>query len=92
MNNIIQEIREIITKEQDITIHICGGSIWFDIYETEVPVIVDFEKNNVYVDCESCDLHFDDEMLYELYMIVKLLKDNINTLKNIMEYTIKEGD
>lgn len=82
MNNIIQEMREIITKDQDITIHICGNSIWFDIYKTKIPVIVDFGKNDVYV--EACDFHLDNEMLHELYLITNLLKDNINELKKIL--------
>ncbi|MCE5220033.1 MAG: hypothetical protein LLF98_01895 [Clostridium sp.] len=87
MTNIIKQIRKIIGNfdSSDISIHIAGNEIWFYIYESEVPIIIDLKNNNVYVDCETMSHQLTSSMLYELHMITELLNDNLDVFRNLLK-------
>ena len=88
MDNIIKQIRKIIGADNSnyINIHIAENEIWMYIFETEVPLIIDLKKKEVYVDCESSKHHLDYEMLDELGQICKLLKKNLDTIEDLLKF------
>lgn len=82
MNKIIKQIRKIIGKEQILKIGIFSDDeIVFDIYEVEVPVVVNLESNTVQVECETYNGGFTVDMLYDLYRIVELIEGNIDSIR-----------
>lgn len=80
MNKIISEIRKIINKEQKLIITFLGDEIWFLIYETEIPIIVDTKKKYIYIECETMNHKIDEGMLKELNMIMLVIKENLEEI------------
>lgn len=86
MNNIIKQIREIIGTHwsSQIHIHIFKDEIYFGIYESEVPIIVDLKRKEVYVECEGLKSNFTSDMLDELGQICRLLEDNLDVIGDFL--------
>ena len=87
MDNIIKEMRKIIGDHDYnyINICICRNEIWFEVYETEVQVVVDLKKKEVYVDCEAICNHLTSDMLDELSKICKLIEDNLDVIEDLLK-------
>jgi len=87
MDEIIKQIRNIIGDNDFnyIIIHICYDEIWLEIYETEVPIVIDLKKKEVYMECESGH-HLTGDMLDELSRIVKLLEDNLDRIEELLKW------
>jgi len=87
MTNVIKEIRKIISEFNSnwITIHIADDEIWIDIYETEVPLVIDLKHKEVYVDCESSCHKLSSSMLNELSKICELLENNLNAIEDLLK-------
>ncbi len=92
MDNIIRQIREIMGNHwsSQINIHIYTDEISFDIYESEIPVIVDLKEKEVYIDCESMVHHLTSDMLYELFQIVVVLEENLNMFVELLKWKEEE--
>lgn len=88
MDEIIKQIRNIIGDNDFnyIIIHICYDEIWLEIYETEVPIVIDLKKKEVYVDCEILKHHLCADMLDELSKICRLLKDNLDRIEELLKW------
>jgi type IV pilus biogenesis protein CpaD/CtpE len=61
-----------------LTIHIYPSEIWIDVYETEIPIVINRKTKDVYVDCETSNHQLTSSMLDELSSIVKVIEDNID--------------
>lgn len=87
MDNIIKQIRKIIGDHwsSQIQINIGIDEIWICIYESEIPIIIDLKKREVYVDCELSGLHLTSSMLYELYMITELLECKWDVFEELLK-------
>lgn len=82
--NILKSIRSIIPNDK-ITFVIWGSKIYFYIYETEVPIIINTKTKEVYLDCESANTKITSDMLYELHSIVERIEGHLDELLNIIE-------
>lgn len=87
MDNIIKQIRKIIGDHwsSHIQINIGIDEIWICIYESEIPIIIDLKKREVYVDCELSSHHLTSSMLYELYMITELLECKWDVFEELLK-------
>ena len=87
MNDIIKQIRKIIGKfdSSHIQINIGIDEIWFNIYESEVLIVVDTKKKEIYVDCELSNHRLTSSMLYELYMITELLETKWDVFEELLK-------
>ena len=88
LTDIIKKIRSYIGKDDwaDIKVTIySNGEIAFEIYETEVPIIVDLKRGLCYVDTECMDNQLTAEMLDELAFIVKLLEGEIEEFEVLIK-------
>lgn len=54
--------------------------IVFEIYEQEIPIVVDRTKKEVYLDCETTSSHLTKDMLEELTQITKIIEENLDTV------------
>ncbi len=59
--------------------------IWIEIYESEMPIAIDLKNNKAYIDCETTSSKLTSDMLYELHLIVILLNNNINVLRDLLK-------
>lgn len=87
MDNIIKQMRKIIGDHwsSQIQINIGIDEIWICIYESEIPIIIDLKKREVYVDCELSSHHLTSSMLYELYMITELLECKWDVFEELLK-------
>lgn len=87
MDNIIKQIRKIIGDHwsSQIHIHIFKDEIYFEIYESEIPVIIDLKKREIYVECDLSTHHLTSSMLYELYMITELLECKWDVFEELLK-------
>lgn len=87
IDNVIKQIRNIIGNHwsSQIHIHIFKDEIYFGIYESEIPVIIDLKKKEVYIECEAIKNYLTSDMLIELGQICKLLQDNLDVFENLLE-------
>ena len=88
MDNLIDKILKIIGNNK-LSINLWDNEVWFSIYETEVPIVINFKEKYSYLDCETSDHHLTADMLDELYQIVSLIDDNI---KIIEKFINSKGD
>lgn len=88
MTNIIKEIRKILNNHwsSQIHIHITDNEIWIDIYESEIPLVIDLKKREAYIDCETISHHLNADMLDELNKICRLLEDNMDVIEDLMKW------
>lgn len=88
MTNLIKQMRKILGNDwcNQIHIHIGSEEIWLEIYETEIPLVINLNKKEVYVDNEYSKHHLDSDMLNELGQICKLLEDNLNIIEEILKW------
>jgi len=86
MDNLIKQIREIIGDHwsSQIHVHVFKDEIYFGIYESEVPVIVNLKNKEVYVECEGLKSNFTSDMLIELGKVCRLLEDNLGVLEDLL--------
>lgn len=56
------------------------GEIVFNIYDSEMPIVINKSTREVYLNCEFVDNQIKADVLNELYQIMKLLEDNIDTI------------
>ncbi|MCK9330200.1 MAG: hypothetical protein M0Q94_10040 [Candidatus Cloacimonetes bacterium] len=87
MNDIIKQIRKIIGNfdPSHIQINIGIDEIWFNIYESEVPLIIDLKNKEVYVDCEGYQYKLNGDMLIELGEICTLIESNLNVIEDLLK-------
>jgi len=85
MDKIIKQMRKIIGDHwsSQIHIHIFKDEIYFGIYESEIVVIIDLKKKEVYVECET-GYHLTSDVLEELSKVVKLLEENLDIIENLL--------
>lgn len=82
MNNIIKQILKVIGKDQILKIEIYPeNEVVFNIYEVEVPVIVNLKSNTVHVECETYNGGLTVDMLYDLYRIVEIIEGDIESIR-----------
>lgn len=86
MDNIIKQIRKIIGDHwsSQIHIHIFKDEIYFEIYESEIPIIIDLKKREIYVEYDLSTHHLTSSMLYELYMITELLETKWDVFEELL--------
>lgn len=88
MTDIIKKIREIIgdhwSSELNIRIY-PDKSIMFEIYESEVPILVNLEDGTAELYCEVCKSKLTADMLKELGEICKAIENNIDCLRDIFK-------
>ena len=87
MTNVIRRIRAIIGKDMSSIIAIriySDNEIEFKIYESEIPIILDINKGNSYLDCGCTDVKIDCIMLEELSKICSMLQKNIVEIKEAL--------
>lgn len=84
MENVIKQINEIMGPDNlgsQLTVSFFGdGGIVFGIYEQEIPIVVDKESMQVYLDCETTSSSLTYDMLNELTQITKLIEDNLEII------------
>jgi hypothetical protein len=88
MEKIIKEIMNIMGDIDGSQLSIdfyTDESIVFNIYEVEIPLIVDKKKKTVYMDCECYTGEITVDMLDELHQIAKLLEENIDLILSCLE-------
>ena len=87
MEKLIKQIRKIIGDHDSsqIHIHIFKNELYLGIYETEIPIIIDLKKKEVYVECESIGNCLTSSMLFELGSIVKLLESNLDVFEGLLK-------
>ena len=54
------------------------NEIYFLIYETEIPIVIDIKEKYAYIDTDTMDNHLTSSMLDELNQIVKIIDDKID--------------
>ncbi|HHX69429.1 MAG TPA: hypothetical protein GX708_15465 [Gallicola sp.] len=92
MNTILKGICEIIGDFAGSFIKvnvIPKHRIYFEIYETEVPILIDIKTKGVSIECETFHGGLTGDMLEELSKIVRLLEENVDELIDIVD--IKES-
>ena len=78
IQDLIKAIRKIIGKEQNITLHIVDKEVWMEIYESSIPITINIEKKNVFVDFSTYDNEkIDTSMFEEITKVMRLLNENI---------------
>lgn len=83
MDEIIKGIRKIIGDYDysTIRIFIAADEIYFEIYESQIPICIDKKEKRAYIDCTMLNENkITSDMLYELAEIVKLLDHNMGKL------------
>ena len=87
MDNIIKQIRKIIGDHwsSQIQINIGIDEIWICIYESEIPIIIDLKKREIYVEYDFSTHHLTSSMLYELYMITELLECKWDVFEELLK-------
>lgn len=87
MEQIIKQIRKIIGDHwsSQIHAHIFKDEVYFSIYESEIPVIIDLKKKEVYVECESVKEYLCADMLIELGKICGLLEENLGVFEELLK-------
>lgn len=84
MQELIKQINQIMGSENlgsQLTMRFFSdGGIVFGIYEQEIPIVVDTDKREVYLDCETTSSHLTYDMLNELTQITKLIKNNLESI------------
>lgn len=92
MDQIIKQIRGVLGNHwtSQISIHILADEVFFGIYESEIPIIVDLKGKEVYMDCEGLNHHLSGDMLLELCNVVRVLESNLDVLSKLLEW--KEED
>ena len=56
-----------------------------EIYEYEIPIIIDLKKREIYVECDLSTHHLTSSMLYELYMITELLECKWDVFEELLK-------
>ena len=82
--NILKEIYhslEPFYRQVRITLYPDMG-ICFEIYEREIPIILEMEKDHCYIDTSMTEFNLDVEMMEELLKVMKLIDDNSEEIKN----------
>ena len=82
LTDILIEIKKIIC-ENNLSIEIHTDEVAFNIYENPVVIIVTKNKF-IYIDSELTRPDLDLVMLNQLYLIVKLLTDNVDEILKLM--------
>lgn len=88
MTELIKQMRKIIGNHWSSHIQITIFSedeICLRIYESEIPLVVDLKKKEVYLDCEGLKNQLTSSMLIELGSIAKLVEDNWDVLEDLMK-------
>lgn len=87
MDNIIKQIRKIVGSFDSscLQINIGVDEIWICIYESEIPIIIDLKKREIYVECDLSTHHLTSSMLYELYMITELLECKWDVFEELLK-------
>ena len=84
MEKLIKQINKIMNPDNigtQLTIRFYNdGGIVFGIYEQEISIVVDREKEKVYLDCETTSSHLTYDMLNELAQITKLIEENLDVI------------
>lgn len=84
MEKLIKQINKIVNPDNigtQLTIRFYNdGGIVFGIYEQEISIVVDREKEKVYLDCETTSSHLTYDMLNELAKITKLIEENLDII------------
>lgn len=86
MLKIIKQIKKIMGDHWSSEVNIKlynNGIIIFYIYESEIPIVVNANKDEVYLDCECHNGRLTVDMLQELHDIARVLKDNIEVLREV---------
>ena len=86
MTELIKQIRKILGNHwsSQIHVHITKDEVWLEIYETEVVIIIDLKKKEVYVDCEASHHCLNSDMLNELGQICRLIEENLDVIKELL--------
>lgn len=58
------------------------NSVAFNLWEIEVLIIVDLDKNEVYVDTEFMDDSLNLEMLKELSSVIEIIQNNLDEIRD----------
>lgn len=89
MNNVIKQIRKIMGDRDSSVLKIeiwTDKEIVFNIYESEIPIMVDGKKKEVYIECEwLLTQKLCGDMLIELGEISKILEENIEVILNAVK-------
>lgn len=87
MTELIKQMRDVLGDNytNQIHIHILSDEIYIGIYENEIPIIVDLKGKEVYVDCEGMIHHLGSKELFELEIIVGLLKENLDVIEGLLK-------
>jgi hypothetical protein len=83
MQKVIKQILEVIGDYEGskLTFTIWPpDEIYFYIYETEIPVVINVKEKYAYVDSETMTNHLTGDMLYELSHIVKIIESNMDDI------------
>ena len=86
MNRLIKKIMNIMGDHWSscLKISIDQDEIYFGIYDSEVPIVIDVHKQEVYLDCEGVSTYLTSDMLHELYQITALLERNVETIVDLV--------
>lgn len=85
MDIVIKEIVNILKPSGGkFSIDIWGDEIWFKVYETEIPIVIDIKDKYVYIDCEVMNNHITSVELEELSKIVNIIEENIDTIIDLV--------
>jgi len=84
LTRLIKRIQKILGNgdwaEVKVTFYASGKEMCFDIYETEIPIVVDFRKNTVELLTECIKGNLTVDELEEITKIVKLIEANLPKL------------
>jgi len=85
--NILKEIYhslEPFYRQVAVTLFSDSG-VCFEIYETEISILVDVEKDHCYIDTTMTEFNIDVKMMEELLKVMKIIDDNIDEIKSWVE-------
>lgn len=87
MTNIIRGIRNILGERNSSLLSIQiypNNEMIFNVYQTEIPIVVNIKENRVYVDCWFTDIKMSSDILEELVGICRILENNIGNIEGVL--------
>lgn len=88
MTELIKQMRKIIGNHWTSQLHIqifSESEICIRVYESEIPLVVDLKKKEVYLDCEGLRNQLTGDMMIELGSIAKLIEDNWDVIEEMLK-------
>jgi len=76
-------LRRIVGIVDDcVSLHIHAGNVWFELFESNIVVNVNFKDDRALINTVTCQL--DSYRLAQLCDVLKLIDDNIEVIKEVI--------